>query len=84
MVSQEELINAILAKWNPIGVPDNISKVEYRSYIPLIKSSMNSETTLINCLENILIDKMELGYKRLNSSHKKDLKEVAMKILKLK
>lgn len=84
MKSQNELINEILAEWNPIGVPVGLSKAEYENYIPLIKSSMNSEKELINCLKDILINKMELDYNDSNPLHKEELKEIALKIINIK
>ncbi len=84
MKTREELINRILSEWNPIGVPNDIAKTEYTNYIPEILAASKNETSLMNCLENILINKMELDYNELNPLHKKELKQVALQILTVK
>ena len=81
---KDELINEILSEWNPIDVPDNIRKTEYQSFTSLIKTNMNNEEELIACLEDILINKLELDYNKSNPTQKRDLREVAIKILSIK
>ena len=81
MKNRQTLINEILSEWNPIGVPDNIAKEEYKEYISDILGASN-ETQLINCLENML-NKMELGYDNSNPLHKEEIKQVVLKILSL-
>lgn len=83
MKTREESINEILAKWNPIDVPENIAKTEYINFIPSIKRRINSEAELIYCLEDILTNKLELDYNSANPLHKEELKEVARKITHL-
>lgn len=41
MKNRQTLINEILSEWNPIGVPDNIVKEEYKEYIPDIIGASN-------------------------------------------
>ncbi len=57
-----ENTNRILADWNPIGVPAHIAIEEYRVYIPLILRSIENRGQLMNCLEDILVNKLALGY----------------------
>lgn len=84
MKKQEEQLNNILSKWNPIEVPIDIAKTEYVNYIPEILSASNNEKSLIDCLKNILINKMGLDYDEFNLLHKEELKQVALKILAVK
>ncbi|SFQ83442.1 hypothetical protein [Hymenobacter arizonensis] len=34
-------INAVLAEWNPIGVPDGTAEDEYQSYVAVLVESWN-------------------------------------------
>lgn len=34
-------LNAVLAQWNPIGVPEGIALDEYRNYVPVLVESWN-------------------------------------------
>jgi hypothetical protein len=83
MKSQDERINEILAEWNPIGVDKEIASDEYKGYIPAIINASNNEAELMACLENIL-NKMEVGYNNSDPLHKKDLREIALKIINIK
>ena len=76
-----EKINHVLTEWDPIGVGDTVATDEYRGYIPIILRSINDKEILMNCLVNILIDKMGLGYDPSNKSHVKDLQQVCEKII---
>lgn len=75
---------SILAEWNPIEVPNHIADDEYKSYIPLILKSIHNRIELKNCLEDILINKMEIGYDASNSKHNEDLQQVCDKLIKAK
>jgi len=77
-----ENINRVLAQWNPIGVSDEIVEDEYKGYIPLILKFSKSKQKLIRCLENILINKMGVGYDPTNKEHLKDLESVCDKLIK--
>lgn len=81
--SQDKKINEILTEWNPIDVPGDIAKTEYISFIPVIKKQINSEIEIIACLEDILINKLELDYNRFNPLQRQELKEVAEKIINI-
>ena len=78
--SKDELINGILAEWNPINVPEHIALSEYKRYISLILQSMESEEKLLTCLEDILTNKIELEYDSSTPLHKEDLLKVVKKI----
>ena len=43
-------INAILAEWNPIGVPQGLALDEYKSYVPLLLSAYNRGQNIENFL----------------------------------
>lgn len=76
-------INRILADWDPIGVPKYIAIDEYIRYIPLILESIESREQLLKCLEDILINKLELGYNPANNEHSKDLQQVCDKLIEV-
>lgn len=77
-------INQILSEWNPLDVDENVSSDEYQSYIPAILKNIENEKALICCLENILINDLEVSYDNNNDEHKKILMTIAKKIIKLK
>ena len=79
-----ELINGLLIKWNPFDVPEEIAKSEYIGYIPIIMENMINEEQLLDCIENILINKMGLDYNRNNDVQKKDLKRLCKKLMAIK
>jgi hypothetical protein len=77
-----ENINHVLADWNPIGVPDDIAREEYKDYLPLILQSIEDRQQLMNCLEDILINKIGLDYDPMNREHLADLQAVCDRIIK--
>jgi len=83
METKIEKINSVLVDWNPIGVPDNIAIDEYKGYIPSILQSIGNRQQLFNCLEDILINKMGVGYDPTNKLHSNDLNQVCDKILQI-
>lgn len=76
-----ERINQVLSEWDPAGVGEIITADEYKGYIPTILSSVNDEEKLMECLENILINEMDLDYDPFNKSHVKSLQKVCRKIM---
>ena len=76
-------INNILASWNPIGVPDHIASDEYKGYVAQILDALEKKENLMNCLEDILINKIGLEYNPNNKKHLEDLKKVCEKLLSL-
>lgn len=48
------LVNEILAKWNPINVPQKIADNEYSSYVPYIVDSIDDDIKLRSCLLSVL------------------------------
>jgi hypothetical protein len=75
-------INLILAKWNPIGVPENLSLEEYKRYIPSILNVIEDRQQLINCLEDILINKLQIGYDPTNENHLESLSQVCDELIR--
>ena len=53
-----EDINHILAKWDPIGISENIATDEYKGYIPMILHLLPNRQELMEYLENVLINEM--------------------------
>ncbi len=76
-------VNKILARWNPIGVDSNIASDEYVGYIPIILKAIGNENNLMNCLEDILVNQMQLEYDSSNKSHKKDLQNICNGLLSI-
>jgi len=50
----ELLVNKVLAKWNPLNVPQDMANYEYLSYVPYIVDSMDDRNKLRSCLLSIL------------------------------
>jgi len=73
-----ENINRILVEWNPLNVPENIVFEEYKGYIPLIIQSIDDN--LIACLEDILVNQLEIDFDSMNEEHSKDLQQICAKI----
>lgn len=78
-----EKINCILALWNPIGVPQEIAKDEYKDYGSELFKYIENPDLLMNCLEDILINKLELEYDSTNEIHLQDLKDVRDNIIQV-
>jgi hypothetical protein len=74
------LVNEILKEWNPIDVDEPSLSDEYVNYIPIILEHTGNFQNLVNCLENILINKIGVSYDPFNEEHKSDLISVANKI----
>jgi len=76
-------INKVLAKWNPIGVPNEIAIDEYKAFVSIINEAASNEETLLKCLEDILLNKIGLEYDKKNLEHVEDLKKVSLEILEI-
>lgn len=68
-----EKINNVLSQWDPLNVGEEISRVEYKGYVPKILNSSSNFILLVNTLESILVNDLGLEYKHNNIEHKKDL-----------
>lgn len=84
MKTKMELINSILAKWNPLDVPENIAKDEYMGYVPIIIKNLDNEKQLLDCIVNIITNKMGLEYNRNNTIQKNDLIRLCKKLMTIK
>lgn len=78
-----ENINGVLAEWNPIGVPEDIATDEYKAYIPLIIQALERRQQLMNCLEDILVNKIGVEYDPSNITHVEDLQQVRDRIIQV-
>jgi hypothetical protein len=78
-----ENINQILSEWDPIGVGKTISIDEYRGYIPYILKHIENKQQLINCLEDILINKIGIDYNREDNNHYENLQNICDKLIQL-
>jgi len=86
MKSLSEKINLILAGWNPIGVTEGISLIEYKGYVPnIIKVlQLNSKEAMVNHLEKIITDEMGLLYDRTDNQKLTELENIALVFMHLK
>jgi len=75
------IVNKILAEWNPIGVPDGIAVYEYTDYVPNILRLHNDMDGLVKEMERIVTDVMGLGYDRNNIDNRHDILTFAKKII---
>ena len=66
-----EDINHILAKWDPIGVGENIATDEYKGYIPMILHLLPNRQELMEYLENVLMNEMGQTIKITFMTYKK-------------
>lgn len=83
MKAEFENINRVLADWNPISVDEEIAIDEYKAYIPSLYRVIDDKDGLMKCLEDILINKMEVGYEPKNKEHLEDLQKVCNKLFKV-
>lgn len=81
METKAEIINSILADWDPIGVGENLAIDEYKGYIPLILQCCLDKKKLMDCLISILTNEMGLYYDLNNPKQNKDIQAVCNKIL---
>jgi hypothetical protein len=65
-----EIINEILAKWDPIGVPDTVAKTEYTDYVTRILLKRDNLDDLIKELETIVTKDIGLEYNANNPTEK--------------
>jgi len=77
-------INQIFLEWDPIGVGEDISVVEYERYIPRIMKCIENKEDLRKCLQDILINILGVGYDVNNDDHTKRLDEIINKLQQLK
>jgi len=75
-----EKINEILADWNPIGVNSNLAKNEYRGYVPIIIKNINNKDKLLDCLIDILINKIGVGHRPLTEEQENELRKISEKL----
>jgi hypothetical protein len=65
-----EIVNDILAKWDPIGVPDTVAKTEYTDYVTRILLKRDNLDDLIKELETIVTKDIGLEYNADNPTEK--------------
>jgi len=65
-----ELVNDILAEWDPIGVPDTVAKTEYTDYVQRILIKRDNLDGITKELETIIIADIGLDYNGENPNDK--------------
>jgi hypothetical protein len=68
--NDHEIVNDILAKWDPIGVPDTVAMTEYTHYVQRLLLKRDNLDDLIIELETILKKDIGLEYNAYNPSEK--------------
>src|SRR5687767_11531645 len=75
-----ELVNDILAEWDPIGVPDTVAKTEYTDYVERILVKRDNLDGIIKELETIITADIGLDYNGDNANDKGHTIEYATRI----
>ena len=75
-----ELVNDILAEWDPIGVPDTVAKTEYADYVQRILVKRDNLQGIIKELETIITADIGLDYNGDNPNDKGHTVEYATRI----
>nr|WP_186973912.1 hypothetical protein [Bacteroides intestinalis] len=83
MKTKLEMINRILAEWDPIGVGYELAIDEYRGYIPVILQFCHDKKKLINYLQNILVNEMGLEYDGRNKKYNTDIQLICDRIIQV-
>src|SRR5688572_4956392 len=65
-----EIVNDILAKWDPIGIPDTVAMTEYTDYIQRLLLKRDNLDDLIKELETIITKDIGLEYNADNPTEK--------------
>ena len=65
-----EIVNDILAKWDPIGVPDTVAMTEYIDYVQRLLLKRDNLDDLIKELETIITKDIGLEYNADNPTDK--------------
>lgn len=71
----------ILAKWNPLGVPDAIADDEYESYVDPILSIGPDEKVLTEYLEHIVSKTMGLNHSKENPIHSNEINTMVKNLM---
>lgn len=84
MKKKANAINQILSDWDPLEIGNHqVAEDEYQTFIPEILKNMDNRENLITYLENVLINKLEVGYDTTNEIHKRELLAIVDSILKV-
>ena len=83
MKTKSEMINRILAEWDPSGVGYELAIDEYRGYIPVILQFCHDKKKLINYLQNILVNEMGLEYDGRNKKYNTDIQLICDRIIQV-
>ena len=73
----------LFRSWNPIGVDSHLAINEYSGYIPMILKVITDQQKLLNCLEEILTNKLGIDFDSNNQNHINDLKMICDKIFQM-
>jgi len=73
----EAQVNAILAKWNPLDVPDFIAQDEYGAYVNIIVSIGGKQDELAIYLKKLLVDSLGLDLDEESVDQQEEIQQVA-------
>jgi hypothetical protein len=78
----ESQINDVLARWNPVDVPDLIAEVEYESYVNDIISIGKKHEVLATYL-NKLVEILGLDLEEGNVAQREEIQKVVVDLLQV-
>ncbi len=81
MKTRVEMMNQILADWDPIGVGPELAIDEYQGYIPTILQFCHDKKKLMDCLRDIVINEMGLVFDLNNEKCNEDIRLICDKII---
>ena len=81
MGDKSEIINQILAEWDPIGVGCEMACEEYIGYVPLLLQFCHDKEKMKECLLNILIHEIGIEYDVNNEKYTYDLQQTCDRII---
>lgn len=84
MANLFEHVNLVMSEWDPIGVGPHMATDEYRRYVPLVVKASEDETSLMKCLQDILVNRLSLEFDPENSAHLASMQDICRRIMELK
>ena len=81
-MTDSQIVNKILAEWNPIGVPEMIAHSEYTSYVHRLLSCRDDFNALVREMEVVITEDIGLDYDSDNPEHKEHTVRFATRIIR--
>ncbi len=74
-------ISDIFSEWDPLNVFHEIAYDEYKDDFPKIIRSIGNRVVLFECIQDILMNKLGVGFNSKNNEHVRDLEIICDRIL---